>query len=132
MRLLLDTHIWLWTLLAPERLGQSVRGALEDAQNELWLSPINVWEASLLCAKGRIALKEEIGPWLQKALAAASLHEAPLSHEIALDTLNLRLPHRDPADHFLASTARVLGLTLVTADERLIKAGQFDVLPNQP
>jgi predicted nucleic acid-binding protein len=61
---------------------------------------------------------------LDKALQAAPLREAPLTHEIALETFGLKFPHRDPADRFLVATARVLGLTLVTADERLINSHQ--------
>jgi PIN domain nuclease of toxin-antitoxin system len=67
---------------------------------------------------------------LDKALQAAPLREAPLTHEIALESFGLKFPHRDPADRFLVATARVLGLTLVTADERLINSHQVAVLPN--
>lgn len=131
MKLLLDTHIWLWSNLAPARLSKRVSAALRDRGNELWLSPVSLWELTLLCAKKRVTLNEEVGPWARKALAAAPIHEAPLTHEIALETTRLQLPHRDPADYFLAATARVLGLTLVTADERLIRARQFPVLANR-
>jgi PIN domain nuclease of toxin-antitoxin system len=68
--------------------------------------------------------------WIDKALQTAPLREAPLTHEVALESFGLRFPHRDPADRFLAATARVLGLTLVTADERLIDSRQVAVLPN--
>jgi PIN domain nuclease of toxin-antitoxin system len=131
MRLLLDTHIWVWSNLEPERLSAHVRIALREKGNELWLSPVSVWEVSLLAAKGRIKLNEEVTSWVHRALTAAPLHEAPLTHEIALETMKFRLPHRDPADYFLGATARVLDLTLVTADERLIRARQFPVLANR-
>jgi PIN domain nuclease of toxin-antitoxin system len=131
MKLLLDTHIWLWSILAPERLSPKVRRALRDQRNELWLSPISVWELTVLSAKGRIALNEEVTTWVPKAIAAGSLREAPLTHEIALETADLQLPHRDPADYFLAATARVLDLTLVTADSRLIDSRQCPVLANR-
>jgi PIN domain nuclease of toxin-antitoxin system len=80
---------------------------------------------------GRVVLSEEPAKWVGKAMAAAPVREAPLTHEIALETDKVRLPHRDPADHFLGATARVLHLTLVTADERLIEAQQCDVLANR-
>ncbi len=131
MKLLLDTHIWLWSILTPERLSPRVRGALRGRRNELWLSPISTWELAVLSAKGRVVLKEDVTQWVAKAMAAAPLREAPLTHEIALETTQLRLPHRDPADYFLGATARVLGLTLVTADKRLIQARQFPVLANR-
>ena len=130
MKLLLDTHIWLWSTLTPERLSPRVRRALRDRRNELWLSPISNWELTVLCGKGRVVLNEAVGQWASKTISAASLREAPLTHEIALEAANLRLPHRDPADHFLAATARVLGLTLVTSDKRLIESRQFPVIAN--
>ena len=48
MRLLLDTHIWLWSLIEPERLGKRTRNELRDPENELWLSPVSTWEALTL------------------------------------------------------------------------------------
>jgi PIN domain nuclease of toxin-antitoxin system len=129
LKLLLDTHIWLWSLREPERLSPRVRAALTDASNELWLSPVSAWEALLLNAKGRIRLEQDFPRWF--ADAAANLREAPLTHEIALATRDLPLAHGDPADRFLAATAKVLGLTLVTADERLLGMGEIATLANR-
>ena len=103
MKLLLDTHIWLWSLGEPERLGRRLRQELHSGAHELWLSPISVWEALLLNAKGRIELHKDLTAWLQRA--TAEMHEAPLTHEIAFLAHQLPLPHRDPADRFLAATA---------------------------
>lgn len=131
MKLLLDTHIWIWSALAPERLLPRVRRALRDQRNELWLSSISVWELTVLSSKGRVVLNEGVGTWVSKVFSSAPLREAPLTHEIAMETTKFRLSHRDPADYFLAATARILGLTLVTADKRLIESHQFPVLPNR-
>ncbi len=49
MKLLLDTHIWLWSALDPARLSRRVAAALENPTNELWLSPISLWEVLTLC-----------------------------------------------------------------------------------
>ena len=129
MRLLLDTHIWLWSLGEPTRLGGRVRQLITDRNNELWLSPVSTWEALLLNAKGRIRLHGDLAAWL--ARATAHLREAPLTHEIVLAAQQLPLPHPDPADRFLAATAQVLGLTLVTADERLLGLGEIKTLANR-
>jgi PIN domain nuclease of toxin-antitoxin system len=129
LRLLLDTHIWLWSLGQPTRLGGRVRQELRDRNNELWLSPVSTWEALLLNAKGRIRLRVDLAEWL--ARATAHLREAPLTHEIVLAAQQLPLPHPDPADRFLAATAQVLGLTLVTADERLLGLGEIKTLANR-
>ena len=128
MKLLLDTHIWLWSLGAPSRLGRRVRRELKDGKHELWLSPVSTWEALLLHAKGRIRLPENLEDWLEHA--TAHFQEAPLTHEIVLAAHQLPLPHPDPADRFLAATAQVLDLTLVTADARLLGLGEIKTLGN--
>lgn len=129
MKLLLDTHIWLWSLGRPERLGRRLRQELVDRRHELWLSPVSAWEALLLNARGRIRLHGNLEAWLERA--TAHLKEAPLTHEIVLAAHQLPLPHHDPADRFLAATAKVLGLTLATADERLLGLGEIHTLANR-
>ena len=129
MRLLLDTHIWLWSLNQPQRLGKHVLQELKNPANELWLSPISTWEALTLSAKGRIHLPADLALWV--AQATAPLHEAPLTHEIALAARRVPLAHKDPADRFLAATAQVLRLTLVTADAHLLGLGEISTLANR-
>jgi PIN domain nuclease of toxin-antitoxin system len=129
LRLLLDTHIWLWSLQDAKRLGRRVQNELANPANELWLSPISTWEALTLHAKGRIRLRGDLGEWV--ASATAPLREAPLTHEIALVARELKLPHQDPADRFLAATAQVLDLTLVTADSDLLGLGEIATLANR-
>ena len=129
MNLLLDTHIWLWSLREPERLARRVQNELRDQGNELWLSPVSTWEALLLNARGRIRLHGDLSEWLTRA--TAHMREAPLTHEIVLAAQRLPLPHPDPADRFLAATAQVLGLILVTADERLLGLGKIATLANR-
>jgi len=129
LKLLLDTHIWLWSLREPDRLGRRVRRELESASNELWLSPISTWEAFLLNARGRIRLRGNLEEWLERA--TTNLQEAPLSHEIVLAAQQLPISHPDPADRFIAATAQVLDLTLVTADELLLGLGEIKTLANR-
>ncbi len=129
MKLLLDTHIWLWSLQDPRRLGKRIQQELRNPANELWLSPISTWEALTLHAKGRIRLAGNLVEWV--ARATAPLHEAPLTHEIALAARLLPLPAQDPADRFLAATAQILDLTLVTADARLLGLGEVATLGNR-
>ncbi|MEO8660623.1 MAG: type II toxin-antitoxin system VapC family toxin [Bryobacteraceae bacterium] len=131
MKLLLDTHIWLWSQLESHRLSPRVRRALADRKNELWISPITVWEIVSLCQKGRVSLQGGPEAWMRQAMATGSLREAPLTHEIAFASNTVQVPHRDPADRFLAATALVLGLTLVTADEQLAEAKGFSIMMNR-
>ena len=130
MRLLLDTHIWVWSQLEPERLSGQVASAIGSAENELWLSPISVWELVLLVDKERLAVDHPLDAWIDKAMEEMPTREAPLTHQIALASRTIDLPHRDPADRFLAATAKVMGLTLVTADVQLAEATDVSVLRN--
>jgi len=129
LKLLLDTHIWLWSLHDPRRLGKRVQHELKDPANERWLSPISTWEALALNAKNRIRLPVDLDEWV--ARATAPFREAPLTHEIALAARQLSLPHQDPADRFLAATAQVLDLTLVTGDTALLGLGEIATLGNR-
>jgi PIN domain nuclease of toxin-antitoxin system len=104
---------------------------LRRSEPELWLSPITLWEALILAERGRLELEGDPQPWIDEALRRAPLHEAPITHEIARESRSVQLPHDDPADRFLAATARVLNLTLVTADRRLIAAPDIPVIPNR-
>ncbi|MDX2207821.1 MAG: type II toxin-antitoxin system VapC family toxin [Gemmatimonadales bacterium] len=131
MKLLLDTHIWLWSLLEPERLTPSVQTALRDPDTEIWLSPISIWEAILLVERGRITIAGDHRIWVREMVHALPRREAPLTHDVAIMSRQIDLPHQDPADRFLAATAIVFDLTLVTADERLLAAPDLPVLANR-
>jgi PIN domain nuclease of toxin-antitoxin system len=131
MKLLLDTHIWVWSALDRARLARRVISALENPANELWLSPISLWEVLTLCQKGRLTLHPNPAAWIENTLDAVPLREAQITYQVAQETGRLQLPHRDPADRFLLATARVFDLTLVTADERLLDARLVSVVANR-
>jgi PIN domain nuclease of toxin-antitoxin system len=116
-------------LQSRERLGKRVEQELRDSNNEIWLSPISTWEVLLLNAKGRIHLHSDLEEWV--ARATAPFREAPLTHQIASAARRLSISSEDPADRFLAATAQVLGLTLVTADAMLLGLGDIATLANR-
>ena len=128
MKLLLDTHIWIWYLLGNERLSQTLRGAIANENNELWLSPISVWETLILAEKGRIVLKPDPPTWILNSLQQLDTKEAPLSNDIALISRQLQLEQQYPADRFIAATAIHLQLTLATVDQQLTKVGWLNTL----
>ena len=129
--MLLDTHIWLWALLDPARLSRAVRALIASPAQTLRLSPISVWEAMMLAERGRIALEPDPRRWLDRALATAPVAEAPLTFEVAMASRSIALDHKDPADRFIAASALVFGLTLVTADARLLDCPDIEVLANR-
>ncbi|MCH8939207.1 MAG: type II toxin-antitoxin system VapC family toxin [Gemmatimonadetes bacterium] len=131
MKLLLDTHIWLWSIAAPENLTPRVRVELESPDNELWLSPISTWELMILIERRRVVVDGDSTMWVRDVLKRIPFREAALTHEVAVVSRTIELPHQDPADRFLAASAKVYELTLVTADERLINSVEFSVLANR-
>ncbi len=133
MNLLLDTHIWLWSHAEPERLTKRVAAALAAEGNQLWLSPISIWEFLLLAERSRVRVRDGNGPsgWIEAALSRVPMHDAPLSREVAIRSRSVRLEHEDPADRFLAATADVYELTLVTADDRVLRGKGFRTLANR-
>lgn len=119
MKLLLDTHIWVWYLLADERLSTVLREKISDSATEIWISPISSWEVLLLAARNKLFLLPTPEVWVVKALKAINAHPAPLTHEISILSRSLEFKHNDPADRFIAATAAHYGLVLATADANL-------------
>lgn len=131
MKYLLDTHIWLWSYLQPSRLSNRIAKAIADPQNELWLSPVSVWELTILCRKGRLRVHPDIAAWVRNTISDLGLTEAPLTIEVALALESLHFSHGDPAGQLLAATAKLFDLTLVTADEHLKRVPGLRVLANR-
>jgi PIN domain nuclease of toxin-antitoxin system len=133
VKLPLDTHIWLWSVLEPQRLCGCVTDALLQTENEIWISPISTWEILFPGAKGRlnVGADGDVLLWIQEVMSRTSFREAPLTDEVILGMPKIALPHRDPADRFLAATAACFDLTLVTADENLIHGRGYSVLADR-
>ncbi len=85
----------------------------------------------MLTERNRVSLNVDVEEWVAKAMEAVPLQEAPITHEVALETQHVGLAHRDPADRFLAATATVFDLTLVTADSRMIGVKGLPTLANR-
>jgi PIN domain nuclease of toxin-antitoxin system len=130
MKLLLDTHIWLWSIGEPHRLSKRVARELDDGDNQLWLSPVSMWEVFLLHRKGRLKIAGDFASWSAGVLNLVPVTEAPLTFEVLVALATITLPHSDPADLFLAASAKAFGLTLVTADRNLIHTPGISVLAN--
>jgi PIN domain nuclease of toxin-antitoxin system len=105
-------------MLDPGRISPTVDEALNSPENQLWLSPISIWEALLLSGKGRVRLGADPVKWIRDAMQL--IGEAPLTYEIAIAADKLPQPHRDPADRFITATSQALDLTLVTADRWML------------
>ncbi len=128
MKLLLDTHIWLWYLLKNPKLSTNLQNAIPDPNNELWLSPISLWETIILAEKNRISLQPNANTWIDLALKNLETREAPLNHDIAILSRQIDLSHQDPADRFIAATATYYDLHLATVDSNLTNCSWLQTL----
>lgn len=122
MRVLLDTHIWLWWLLGSERLSIQERRSLDRlaAGGGTHLSAMSLWEAQMLHAKARLAVDRPFENWLRQAAAPGVVQTVPIDVDvvIALD----RLPdafHGDPADRLIVATGLAHGMVLATHDRAI-------------
>jgi PIN domain nuclease of toxin-antitoxin system len=131
MNLLLDTHIWIWNHLAPWKISSEVNGTLAASENELWLSPVSIWELVVLVEKKRVELDKNLHDWVEQSKRELMLREVPLTWEVASELRFTILKQRDPVDRFLVATARIYDFTLVTADENLVNVPGLNVLQNR-
>ncbi len=123
MKLLLDTHILIWWLDSGGKLSKRQRKVIRSAnpENPLYISEISLWEIATLVQLGRIRLRLPLRDWLEAATAPPLVRRIGVSPAIASELTVLPTSfHRDPADRILVATARVLGATLLTQDDRVI------------
>ncbi|MFO1350391.1 MAG: type II toxin-antitoxin system VapC family toxin [Gammaproteobacteria bacterium] len=119
MRILLDTHVFLWAVAMPERLSKAASDVLQDAGVEVWLSVVSAWEIEIKTGLGKLTLQRTLGEILAEEQSVNGLGVLPmrLSHVLTLGQLPVL--HRDPFDRLLIAQARVENLTLVTADQQI-------------
>jgi PIN domain nuclease of toxin-antitoxin system len=126
MRYLLDTHVLIWWHERPERLSKQARRVVTQASasKPLLVADITLWEVAMLHELARVQFSIGLQTWLQRATAAPLVERVGITPQIAAEVAVLPASfHRDPADRLLVATARVLGLKLVTEDQRIIDAG---------
>lgn len=119
MRLLLDTHVWLWSSMDTSRIGEGARAALLDPANELLVSAASVWELAIKVELGKLALPAPVADFVaqQTGPGVATLLDITAGH--AMVAAALPRHHRDPFDRMLVAQTQLENLTLVTVDEAL-------------
>lgn len=116
MKLLLDTHCWLWMLAAPERLSAAARRLVAAGENELLLSAASAWEIAIKHTLGKLRLPEPPAAYLPPLMSASGVTPLPVLHGHAFRVADLPPHHRDPFDRLLIAQAQVEGIPILTAD----------------
>ena len=119
MKILLDTHVWLWWLTEPERLPVVIQEALEAVENPLYLSVATSWEIAIKYAVGKLPLPEPPSEFVQKRLLRDGLQTLHIEHRHALAVAELPMHHHDPFDRLLVAQARGESMVLATVDSKI-------------
>ncbi len=119
MRLLLDTHVFLWLQTDPERLRASTRTLLAATENEVYLSVASVWEMAIKTKLGRLPIPEPLDRYVPSRCDASGVGLLSISAASAFEVARLPDHHADPFDRMLVAQARVEGLQLVTNDREI-------------
>jgi PIN domain nuclease of toxin-antitoxin system len=116
MRLLLDTHCWLWFFLESKRLGPQTLIVLVDPANEILFSAASIWEIAIKARLGKLSLPGDPQRFVPSRMRDEHMAELPITQVHALWTYSLPLHHSDPFDRMLVAQAQLESLTIVTAD----------------
>lgn len=130
MKILLDTHCWLWWITAPEKLTDEAQGLIGDGRNEIFLSAASSWEIAVKYALGKLPLPEDPEKFIPPRLSRDAITPLPITHGHALHVASLPLHHRDPFDRLLISQAQVECLPIMTVD-RQFKEYEVDLIWGQ-
>jgi len=117
MKLLLDTHIFLWWDSNDDKLPQALRSEIALPGNHVYVSAVTVWEIAIKRASGKLIFSNAVG----KAIKENDFRSLPITVEHAEWAGSLPQLHRDPFDRLLVAQAHLEGLTLVTVDEQILR-----------
>lgn len=121
MRVLLDTHVWLWMLAAPERLAPGSRRLVASADTELLLSAASAWEIAIKYAIGKLPLPSDPAALVPEWMDRTAVTPLAVLHRHALRVATLPPHHRDPFDRLLVAQAQLEGLPILTADRNFAR-----------
>lgn len=122
MRVLLDTHAFLWVHSEPERLGPHLQ-LLERRDTERLVSAVVGWEITIKHGLGRLALPLPPQEWVPDRIRRGAMTEVPIAMEHVLGVAELANHHRDPFDRLLISQAQSLRVPILTADRSFDRYG---------
>lgn len=116
MRLLLDTHAFIWAAAEPDKLSSAARGAIADRANDVFVSAAAAWEITIEAAIGKISLPADPAVWFPARVASLGFQMLDITAGHALAIAALPGLHQDPFDRMMIAQAQLEGLTFVTRD----------------
>jgi PIN domain nuclease of toxin-antitoxin system len=117
MKLLLDTHCWLWWFAQPERLSEEAIAHIVDESNELWFSVASIWEMGINVTLGKLPLPEPIDHYISSRMVLLGTKSLEVTASHALQATALPLHHQDPFDRMLIAQAQLQDMVLVSANK---------------
>ena len=128
MTVLLDTHVWIWMIMAPEKLSKHARRHINRDAEELMLSAVSAWEISIKWALGKLTLPSAPSEFVPEHLAATRTYPLAIQHSHALRVATLPQHHSDPFDRMLIAQAQIERIPILTGDPHF-KAYDVEVIP---
>lgn len=119
MKLLVDTHVFLWMQAAPDRIRKETRALLVSGENEVLLSVASIWEMAIKSGIGRLPLPEPLDRYVESRCRATAISLLPISAAAAFEVGKLPAHHADPFDRMLIAQARTEDLRFVSADRTI-------------
>ena len=120
MKLLLDTHTFLWWITDDQKLSGRAREIISDGSNELFLSAATGWEIAIKVQIGRLKLPEEPIRFILEQMRINAIQSLPIQMNHALHVSTLPQHHRDPFDRLLIAQAQLEGLPILSSDHQLV------------
>lgn len=128
MEILIDTHVWLWWITAPDRLRTGAIDMLNDRRNTIYLSAASVWEVVIKHARGKLQLPVPPAEFVPSRMARDGITGIAIEHAHVLQVTHLPLHHHDPFDRIIIAQAQVEGWPIMTADS-WFNAYEVEVIP---
>lgn len=128
MKILLDTHVWLWLQADPDRLSDDALERLRDSTNDLYLSAASGWEIAIKHALGKLPLPDPPERYVPSRLETSGVAALPVDMRHALRVSGLPPHHQDPFDRLLVAQAQLDDLRLMTVDPQM-SLYEVEILP---
>ena len=123
MKVVLDTHAFLWWITDDDRLSPDARSIIANRENELFLSAATCWEIAIKAKLGRIHFPGKLDSFIAKQLELSDIYSLPIHMSHALNVYNLPNHHRDPFDRLIIAQAQLEKMSILTMDPQIARYG---------